>query len=144
MFACVDTGLNVVDVEDVARGHILALEKGVPGERYLLGNENVSLREMMSILEAITGIKAPRWTIPHWLALSLGYLDELGEGRLLRRQPRIPLAAVRASAHFRHFDCSKAIEELGLPQTPIQGSFEKAVKWFKDNGYVKRSRSSHL
>jgi dihydroflavonol-4-reductase len=136
MFACVNTGLNVVDVEDVAKGHILALEKGKTGERYLLGNKNLTLREIMVILENISGIKASRITIPFWFALSAGYMDELVEGKIMRRYPRIPVSAVKASQHFRHFDCSKAVRELGFPQTSIEISFTKAVKWFRDNGYA--------
>jgi dihydroflavonol-4-reductase len=138
MPACVKTGLNIVDVEDVAKGHILALEKGRPGSRYLLGNKNLTLREIMLILEKITGIKAPRFDIPIWCALSAGYVDEFIEGRILRRAPRIPVSAVKASRHFRHFDCSKAVRELGLPQTPVESSFLKAVEWFRENGYVKK------
>lgn len=137
MFACVNTGLNMIDVEDVARGHILALEKGRIGERYLLGNKNLTLREIMLILEKITGIKAPRLNIPIWFALGAGYADEFVEGKLLGRYPRIPVSAVKASRKIRHFDCSKAIGELGLPQTPIEISFGKAVDWFRNNGYVK-------
>jgi dihydroflavonol-4-reductase len=141
MFACVNTGLNVIDVEDVARGHILALKKGRSGQRYLLGNRNLTLREILAILEKISGIKAPRFNIPLWVALSAGYADEFIEGKVLRRYPRIPVSAVRASSHFRHFDCSKAVQELGLPQTPVEASFEKAVKWFRENGYVKRKKN---
>jgi dihydroflavonol-4-reductase len=137
MFACVNTGLNVVDVEDVAKGHILALEKGRIGERYLLGNKNLTLREIMGVLENITGIKAPRINIPVRLALGAGYVDEFFEGRLMGRAPHIPLGAVKAARKFRHFDCSKAIRELGLPQTPIELSFEKAVNWFRHNGYTR-------
>jgi dihydroflavonol-4-reductase len=137
MFACVNTGLNVIDVQDVAKGHILALEKGKNSQRYLLGNKNLTLREIMAILEKTTGIKAPRFDIPIWCALGAGYMDEFFEGKVLRRHPRIPVSAVKASRHFRHFDCSRAIRELGLPQTPIEESFARAVKWFRDNGYVK-------
>jgi dihydroflavonol-4-reductase len=137
MFACINAGLNVIDVEDVAKGHILALKKGRIGTRYLLGNKNLTLREIMTILEKITGIKAPRFNIPFWCALSAGYVDEFIEGKIMMRHPRIPVSAVKASRHFRHFDCSKAVIELGLPQTPVEISFEKAVKWFKENGYAK-------
>jgi dihydroflavonol-4-reductase len=137
MSACVNTGLNVVDVEDVAKGHILALEKGSTGARYLLGNKNLTLREILTILEKITGIKAPGITIPTWCALGAGYVDEFFEGKILRRSPRIPVSAVKASMHYRHFDCSKAVKELGMPQTPVEISFKKAVDWFRENGYVK-------
>jgi dihydroflavonol-4-reductase len=138
MFACVNTGLNIIDVEDVARGHILALEKGRLGERYLLGNRNVTLREIFALLEKITGIKAPRFNIPIGLALCAGYIDDVVEAKILRRRPGIPLAAVKAARHFRHFDCSKAVMELGLPQTPIETAFTKAVRWFRENGYIHR------
>jgi dihydroflavonol-4-reductase len=137
MPACVNTGLNVVDVEDVARGHILAMEKGKIGERYLLGNRNLTLREIFRILERLTGIKAPRMNIPIWSALAAAYVDEFFRGQVLKRQPRIPIAAVKAARRFRHFDCYKAVQELGLPQTPVEEAFEKAVKWFKQNGYVR-------
>jgi dihydroflavonol-4-reductase len=136
MFACLNTGLNVVDVEDVAMGHILALEKGVPGQKYLLGNKNVTLREIMEILEKITGIKAPLYNIPSWFALTMGYMDEFVEGGIIGRYPRIPIAEVKASRKFRHFDCSKAVNQLGMPQTPIEASFQKSVNWFINNGYV--------
>jgi dihydroflavonol-4-reductase len=137
MFACLETGLNVIDVEDVARGHVLALEKGRPGQRYLLGNRNLSLRDMMLILERIAHIPAPRLNIPYWLAMGAGYLDGFVEGTCLRRYPRIPPAAVKAARKVRHFDCGRAVQELGLPQTSVEIAFEKAVRWFRDNGYAK-------
>jgi dihydroflavonol-4-reductase len=136
MFACVNTGLNVVDVEDVAMGHILALEKGIPGEKYLLGNKNITLRQIMDILEKITGVKAPSYNIPIWFALTIGYMDEFIEGKIIGRYPRIPIAEAKASRKYRHFDCSKAINQLGMPQTPIEESFKKSVDWFINNGYV--------
>ncbi len=136
MFACLHTGLNVVDVGDVARGHILAMQKGEGGRRYLLGNRNLTLREILGILERISGIPAPRFSIPYGLALGAGWADEWLEGRLLGRSPRIPLAAVQASRRFRHFDCSRAVQELGLPQTPVETAFRKAVRWFIENGYI--------
>jgi dihydroflavonol-4-reductase len=138
MFACVNTGLNVIDVEDVAKGHILALEKGRIGNRYLLGNKNLTLREILGILEKITGIKASPFNIPIPVALCAGYVDQFVEGTVFGRHPRIPVSAVMASRKFRHFDCSLAVRELGLPQTPVEIAFEKAVKWFRENGYVSK------
>ena len=135
MPACVNTGLNTVDVEDVAKGHILALEKGHIGERYILGNKNVTFREILNILERITGIKAPRLDIPLWLALGAGYADEFISGKILNKHPRIPISAVKTARKFRHFDCSKAIQELGFPQTSVVEAFKKAVRWFRQNGY---------
>ncbi|MFQ6121544.1 MAG: hopanoid-associated sugar epimerase [Dehalococcoidales bacterium] len=137
MPACVNTGLNIVDVEDVAKGHVLALEKGRIGERYILGNKNLTFQQILGVLERITGIKAPRLEIPLWLALGVAYADEFVSGKILNRHPRVPISAVRAARKFRHFDCSKAIRELGLPQTPVEESFEKAVRWFRQNGYAR-------
>jgi dihydroflavonol-4-reductase len=137
MPAYVNTGLNVVDVGDVVDGHIAALEKGRIGERYILGNRNLTLRDILGILEQVTGVRASNVRIPLWLALGAGFVDEFVEGTLLRRPPRIPLAAVRTARKVRHFDCSKAIKELGLPQTPIEESLRRAVSWFEQHGYVR-------
>ena len=139
MFAYVNTGLNIVDVEDVALGHILALERGRVGERYLLGNRNLTLPQIFSVLEQISGIPAPTSKIPVWLALGAAYIDEFAEGGLLRRPPHIPVASVKMARKFMFFDSTKAVAELGLPQTPVEQALEKAIRWFKDNGYVKRN-----
>jgi len=125
-------------VEDVAKGHILALEKGRIGERYILGNKNLTFKEILSILAQITGIKAPRFRVPIWLALGAAYADEFVSGKILGRYPHIPISAVKAARKFRHFDCSKAIRELGFPQTVVEESFGKAVRWFRQNGYVRQ------
>lgn len=136
MPAYVNTGLNLVDVEDVAKGHILAVEKGRIGEKYILGNRNLTFREILGILEKITGIKAPGARMPIWLALGAAYMDEFFCGSVLKKYPRIPVAGVKAARKFRHFDCSKAVNELGLPQTPIEEALDKAVRWFRQNGYA--------
>jgi len=136
MPAYVDTGMNLVDVEDVAMGHILALERGRPGERYILGNRNATFREMLGILESVTGINAPRRRLPMWVAFGAACADELVEGRVLRRCPRVQLAAVRAAGKRRYHDCSKAVRELGMPQSPIENAFARAVDWFRVNGYA--------
>lgn len=137
MPAYVNTGLNLVDVEDVAKGHVLALEKGRPGERYLLGNRNLTLQQILGLLEQITGLPAPRVRMPLWLALGAGYVSQFTADHITGRPPRIPLAAVRVARHFRYFDCTKAIGELGLPQTPVEVALEKAVRWFRQNGYAR-------
>jgi len=134
--AYLDTGLNLVDVEDVAEGHILALEHGIPGQRYLLGNKNVSLIDMFRMLQAITCRRAPRWRIPYWMALAAGYLDEAVEGRILSREPRIPVEGIKIARSPMSVDCEKAIRELGLPQNSVEVALEKAVTWFTDYGYV--------
>jgi dihydroflavonol-4-reductase len=136
MFAYVDTGLNIVDVEDVARGHILALERGREGQRYLLGNRNLTLKQVFQMLERITGIGAPRTRIPLWLAIAIAYGDEVVEGRFLHRHPRVPVASVKMARKHMFFDSSKAVAELGLPQTPPEEALNKAVRWFNENGYA--------
>lgn len=138
MPAFVDTGLNVVDVEDVAEGHVLALERGRDGERYLLGNENLTLQELLARLAAIAGLAAPRWRLPHWAALVAAHVNDVLVRSFDAGPPRVPLDGVRASRHYRHFDCSKAVRELGLPQTPVDEALRKAVAWFALHGYVRR------
>lgn len=136
MPAYVETGFNFVDVEDVAAGHLLALKKGTPGQRYLLGNQNMTFKEMLELLGQIGGRKPPRWRLPLKVALAAAYTDEFVRGKLLGREPRIPVAGVKAAGKRRFFDCSKAVRELGLPQTPIPRTLEKAVDWFRTHGYV--------
>ena len=134
--AYVNTGMNMVDVEDVATGHILALEKGQPGQRYILGNRNMTLKELLRTLESITGKKGPRLRVPINLVVALGIIDQLIEGKLLRRRPRIPLEGMRVARKPMYVSSAKAIRELGLPQSPVEGALEKAVRWFRDNGRV--------
>jgi len=138
MPAFVDTGLNVVDVEDVAEGHVLALEHGRVGERYLLGNENLTMEQLLQRLAGVTGLRAPRLRLPHWLALGLAHADEAAARGLGLGPPRVPLDGVRASMHHRYFDCGKAVRELGMPQTPLDEALRKAVAWFRDHGYLRR------
>jgi dihydroflavonol-4-reductase len=138
MPAFIDTGLNLIDVRDVAAGHVLAVEKGRVGERYILGHENLSLEEILRMLGRITGLKAPSIRIPIWLALGAAYVDEYIVGRVRPGPPRIPIAAVKAGRRPRHFDCSKAVQELGLPQTPVEEALAEAVKWFGQHGYSDR------
>jgi dihydroflavonol-4-reductase len=139
MPAYVDAGFNFVDVEDVAVGHLLALKKGTRGERYLLGNQNMTFKEMLELLGQIAGRKPPRWRLPLKVALAAAYTDEFVRGKLLGREPRIPVAGVKAAGKRRFFDCSKAQRELGLPQTPLPRTLEKAVNWFRTHGYAKQT-----
>lgn len=136
MPAYVNTGLNLVDVEDVAVGHVLALEKGRPGERYILGNRNLTLKEILQALSHITGRPAPRLCLPLWVALGAAYASEFAARRVTGGPPRIPVTGVKVARHFRYFDCSKAVRELGMPQTPIEQALEKAVCWFREHGYA--------
>ena len=125
--------LNLVDVEDVAMGHLLAWERGRAGERYILGNRNMTLGQMLHVLGDVVGRRPPRWKLPLWLMLAAAYPDEWVEGRLLRREPRIPMEGVLHAQGHRAVDCSKAIRELGFPQSSVEGALERAVRWFQDS-----------
>jgi dihydroflavonol-4-reductase len=135
MPAYIETGMNLVDVDDVAAGHLLAMEKGRPGERYILGNQNLLLREVFEILSRLTGVKAPTLKLPRLAILPLAYMNEWMSS-FTNTPPRIPLEGVRMAKYKMHYDCSKAIKELGLPQTPVQTALEKAVLWFREHGYA--------
>jgi dihydroflavonol-4-reductase len=138
MPAYVDTGLNLVAVEDAAEGHLLAAERGRAGERYLLGGRNMTLKEVLDVLARITGRPAPRFRLPHSLALAAGYADA-AVSRLLGREPTIPLEGVRIARHTMYVDCSKAERELGFHPGPVEAALERAVRWYQENGYVKGS-----
>ncbi len=135
--AYVDTGLNLVDVRDVAAGHLLAAERGRLGERYILGHRNLTLREMLEILGRAAGLPAPRLRLPHLVPLSAALAEE-ALSRLVGRTPRLSLEAVRMSTHFMYFDAGKAVRELGLPQSPVEAALARAVDWYRENGYVRR------
>ena len=133
MPAYIDTGLNLIDVADCARGHILAEEKGRPGERYILGNKNMSLKDILLALETLTGLKAPRIKLPYWVAYTAGLACEWASDNITHQPPSVPLAGVKMAKYFMYFDPSKAIKELGLPQNPVENALEQAVRWFKEN-----------
>jgi dihydroflavonol-4-reductase len=136
MPAYVETGLNLVDVRDVAEGHVLAAEKGRIGEKYILGNRDMTLKEIFDALSRLTGIPSPAVRLPHWVPLAAAAVDTLAS-RLIGRQPRVPLEGVRLSRHTMFFDAGKAVRELGLPQTPVEEALGRAVAWFRENGYVR-------
>ena len=136
MPAYLDTGLNLIDVKDCARGHILAEQKGVPGERYILGNQNMSLLDILLTLEKITGLKAPRIKMPFWVALSAGWACEMVSNHLTGKPPAVPLAGVKMAKYFMYFDSSKAVQKLGLAQNPVENALRQSVDWFKDNNYL--------
>jgi dihydroflavonol-4-reductase len=137
MPAYLDTGLNLIHVDDCARGHILAEKKGKPGERYILGNQNLSLREILQILEKITGLKAPAIQIPYWVAYTSGFISEKISNLITHRPPMAPLGAVKMAKYKMYFDPTKAVRELGLPQTSPEVALKEAVEWFQNNGYLK-------
>jgi dihydroflavonol-4-reductase len=134
--AYVDTGLNLIDVRDVAQGHLLAAEHGRVGERFILGCRNMTLKEILDALSALTGLPAPRVRVPHWLPLAAAYVEE-GLARLGSRPAKFTREAVRMSRHRMFFDSAKAVRELGLPQTPVEEALGRAVAWFTARGYVK-------
>ena len=135
MPAYVETGLNFVPVEDAAAGHLLAAERGVVGERYILGGENLTLKQVLDMLAGVSGRPAPRVRLPHAVALAAGYADA-AVSRLLGREPRIPLEGVRMARHSMFVDASKARRELGFAPGPVAAALERAVRWYQANGYA--------
>ena len=136
MWAFLETGMNIIDVEDVAIGHLQAMERGKIGERYILGNLNVTLQELFQTLSRMTGVKEPTIKIPRKVVLPLAHLNKWMADLVTHRPPRIPLEGVRMAKYCMHYDCSKAVQELGLPQTPIEIPLAKAVHWFQTHGYA--------
>jgi dihydroflavonol-4-reductase len=134
--AYVDTGLNLVDVRDVAAGHLAAAEKGRAGERYILGNRDMTLKEILDTLALLTGLPAPTVRLPHWIPLSVAAVSTAWAG-LTGKAPEISLESVRMSTHRMFFDAGKAVRELGLPQTPVEEPLARAVAWFREKGYVR-------
>ena len=139
MIATVDTGLNVVHVRDVALGHLLAAERGRPGERYILGHQDLTLAEIFRLLAEITGGRPPRFRVPYALAW-LGAACCEGLSRLTRRPPAVPLTAVRMARKRMYFSPAKAVRELGLPQTDVRVALADAVAWFAARGYARARR----
>jgi len=139
----VDTGLNFVAVEDAAEGHLLVAEKGRPGEQYLLGGENLTLKQLLDILARIAGLPAPRLKIPHRVALGAAYV-ETAFSRLLGREPQIPVEGVKIARHRMFVDCSRAQRELGFQPGPVAAALERAVRWYEANGYVTARAAKRL
>jgi len=135
MPAYIETGMNIVDVDDVAAGHLLAMQKGRIGERYILGTKNLMLRDIFEILSRLTGVAMPSVKLPRELILPLAYLN-LAFSWVTGIPPRIPLEGVKMAKYKMHYDCSKAIRELGIPQTPPEVALEKAVRWFREHKYA--------
>lgn len=136
MPAYVHTGLNLIDVEDVARGHILAWKRGRTGERYILGHRNLTLKGLLDLLAVITGKPAPRRVVPHLLPLAVAFVDELILARYFGKRPQISFYSVQMARKPMYYTAAKAVRELGLPQSPIESALAKAVRWFEANGYV--------
>jgi dihydroflavonol-4-reductase len=134
--AYVDTGLNLVDATECARGHIRALEKGRTGERYILGGENLTLKQILDRLGAITGLPSPRVKLPYVFALAAGVVDETVTGRILGREPRATIDAVRMGRKKMFITSAKAERELGWRSVPVDDALRRSVEWFRANGYA--------
>lgn len=133
--AFVDTGLNLVDVEDTAEGHLLACARGASGERYILGCENLTLQQILARLAAISGGEAPRWRIPYAVAYAAG-LASTGWANLTGHEPRAPIDAVKMARKKMFVSLDKAKRDLGFNPRPVDGALKRAVDWFRGNGYV--------
>jgi dihydroflavonol-4-reductase len=134
--AYVDTGLNLVDVTECARGHVAALEKGRSGQRYILGGENLTLKQILDKLAAITGLPSPKIRVPYAVALATGVVDEMFTGRILGREPRATIDAVRMGRKKMFVTSAKAERELGWKATSVDDALRRAVEWFLENGYA--------
>lgn len=128
----VDTGLNLIAVRDVAWGHLLALEKGKTGDRYILGNQNLTFKQLLAKLATITGLPAPKYAIPYWIPYGVAWFDEKILASL-GKKPTIALDGVKMSRQKMFYDATKAVKELGLPQSSINVALQEAVTWFKGN-----------
>lgn len=134
--AYVDTGLNLVDVKECARGHVSALEKGRSGERYILGGENLTLKQILDRLGVITGLPSPKIRVPYVVALAAGVVDEMVTGYILGREPRATIDAVRMGRKKMFVSSGKAERELGWKIVEVDDALRRAVQWFQANGYA--------
>jgi len=134
--AYVDTGLNLVDVDICARGHIAAFEKGKSGERYILGGENLTLKQILDKLGEITGLPSPTIRVPYWVALATGFVDEMFTGHILKREPRATIDAVRMGRKKMFVTSAKAERDLGWKTVSVDAALRRAVQWFQANGYA--------
>lgn len=134
--AFLNSTLNLVDVRDVAVGHILAAEKGRVGERYLLGNTNLQLKELLQILSDLTGLPMPQQQVPYWLALMVSMVQEFIADHITHRPPSAPLTGVRLAGSPMNFDSSKAHQELGFASRPVEASLADAISWYIERGLL--------
>ena len=137
--AYVDTGLNLVDVGEVARMHVVALERGTPGERYILGGENLTLKQVLDRLSAITGLPSPKMKVPHAVAMAFAFFDENFTGKLRGKEPRATVEAVRMGKKMMFASSAKAVHGLGFAVLPVEPALRAAVAWFLEHGYAPRS-----
>ena len=139
----VETGLNFVGAEECAAGHLLVAEKGKVGERYLLGAENLTLKQLLDALAKITGLRAPSFKIPHGMALGVAYMST-ALSRLLGKEPQIPVEGVKIARHNMFVDASRAQRELGFQPGSVAAALERAVRWYVENGYVSARRAKKM
>jgi dihydroflavonol-4-reductase len=134
--AYVDTGLNLVDVAEVARMHVVALERGTPGERYILGGENLTLKQILDRMSSITGLPSPTMKVPHTVAMAFAFFDENFTGRLCGKEPRATVEAVRMGRKTMFASSAKAERELGFKVLPVYHALRSAIDWFIAHGYA--------
>ena len=134
--AYVDTGLNLADVKEVARGHLLAMEKAVPGERYILGGENLTLKQILDKLAALTGLPSPTMKVPHAVAMGFAAFDQFFTGVIRRKEPRATIEAVKMGRKKMFASSAKAERELGYKIVPVEDALRRAVEWFRAHGYA--------
>lgn len=134
--AYVDTGLNLADVKEVARGHVLAMEKARPGERYILGGENLTLKQILDKLAALTGLPSPKMKVPHAVAMGFAVFDQFFTGMVMGKEPRATIDAVKMGRKKMFASSAKAEHELGYKALPVEGALRRAVDWFQAHGYV--------
>lgn len=134
--AYVETGLNLVDVDEVARMHVVALERGTPGEPYILGGENLTLKQILDRMSAITGLPSPTMKVPHFVAMAFAFFDENLNGKILGKEPRATVEAVRMGKKMMFASSTKAERDLGFQVLPIYNAMRSAIDWFISNGYA--------
>jgi dihydroflavonol-4-reductase len=140
--AYVDTGLNLVDVAEVARMHVDALDRGRPGERYILGGENLTLKQILDRMSAITGLPSPTMKVPHAVALAFAFFDETITGKLRGKEPRATIEAVRMGRKFMFASSAKAERDLGFKIVPVYNALRAAIDWFLQHGYAPRHKDT--
>ena len=134
--AYVDTGLNLADVKEVARGHILAMESARPGQRYILGGENMTLKQILDKLSALTGLPAPTMKVPHTVAMGFAVFDQFFTGMIMGKEPRATIDAVKMGRKKMFASSAKAERELGYKVMPVEDALRRAIDWFQAHGYV--------
>jgi dihydroflavonol-4-reductase len=132
----VNTGLNIVHVDDVADGHLSAFDKGRIGERYILGGRNLSLKDILGMVAGVTGRAPPKWRLPHGVVLPIAYIAEWSAKLMGNSEPFVTVDGVKMSKKYMYFNSSKALDELGYAPRPAEQAISDAIRWFEENGYL--------